>query len=165
MKDLRELNYILESKNEKIESLEYEIEALKKRLNLDLRFWKETQHLPLDDFRKDLPVPRLEMMHRSLDGNGCEWIYGIVRMAHPGMRKNWESKTLNFTPLSRTTTTSNKLIQGGKISTPFRDYTHIQFDGVSLNLPIFVTCPEKSIYEKIEVEDYFSKDYSSAFSD
>lgn len=153
MKDLYSLNAVLEEKDDKISELENKIVSLNRKLDTDLIYWRETRDIPVDDFRKDLPVPRLEMIHERIEGYGSQWTYGIVRNAHQGMRSEWDKKCYNFTPLSNTTTSSNSLTTLGEINYPFRDSAHIEYDMISLGFKGFLTCPELGLIKPIIIRD------------
>ena len=164
IKNLYTLNKIMELKDEEIQDLKDQIEGFKRSLNLDLNYWQKERSIPVDDFRKDLPVPRLEMIHQKKEGYGSEWTYGIVRKAHAGMRSGWNAKVYNFTPLSQTTTSNLNLVRNGKINYPFRDSSHIEYDGYSLNMRVFLTCPELEIIEEKEISDPIKKQFNSDFN-
>ena len=147
IQNLHQLNDLLFKKESKITKLKEKIRKLKYTLKTSLWAWKQDFEIPSNDFRKDLPVPRLEMIIRTTP-TGSEWIYGIVRNPHQGMLSEWKSTNYLFTPLSCTTTSSKQLIwPNGNLDKPFRDHSHFIEDMKGLNLKGFITCPELSIIE------------------
>lgn len=161
IKDLYSLNEFIESKNQELSDLKRENESLKNRLQTDMRFWNIGNGIPFDDFRKNLPVPRLEMIYSNLPNNaGSQWVYGIVRLAHYGLRPS--EFQYNFTPLSKTTTSAYLGKQAnGKLSKPYRDMTHIRYDIVSMGLPAYFTCPELELVEQIEFTDSINTQFEN----
>lgn len=154
--DLHSLNEFMEEKEEQISELKETIEQQQRFIESDIRLWNLGQFIPMDDFRRTLPVPRLEMMLNDLGDNlGCEWIYGLVREAHEGMRSSFGKKEYNFTPFSRTTTTSRQMTwpNTGEIIKPYRDPSHIMHDGSSLGLRVFLTCPSLETIDELKVND------------
>ena len=49
-------------------------------------------------------------------------------------------------------------LTNGKLQTPFRDGTHIEFDSELFNLPAYIICEEKNICEEIHIDRDFSDD-------
>lgn len=151
VKDLMHLNEILEKKDSDIYDLKEKIKGLETQIERGLQYWRLDRAIPIDDFRRDLPVPRLEMIYESIEGHGSRWIYGTVRKAHKGMRESWDSNKLVFTPHSMTTSTGPlRQLEADKLDTPFRDCSHFEYDAVSMNLPAYVTCPEMNLINHIE---------------
>lgn len=149
IENLEALNEMLESKNREIYDLKEKVEKMTRQKENAHDRWDETCYIPRDDFRKDLPVPRLEMIYWSMD-RGSAWTYGIVRLAHSGMRESWDSKDLVFIPLSQTTTTSEVREFGGKIDRPFRDSGHFSHDIIAIGLPGYITCPDLEKWEEFK---------------
>jgi hypothetical protein len=83
-----------------------------------------------------------------------EWVYGIVYKHFADTSNN----NFLFIPLSKTTSnggqgTFESHLEDGKLQLPFRDGLHIKVEALSLNLPAYISCPEKGIIHEIEITD------------
>ncbi|MGH1338339.1 MAG: hypothetical protein ACRBFS_19625 [Aureispira sp.] len=91
------------------------------------------------------------MSYKEKQQGGTEWIYGIVRVAHRGLREEWNSEALSFTPLSMTSSTSRQLVfDNGRICIPWRDFSHMIEDSKGLGFPAFITCPALELIEDVK---------------
>jgi hypothetical protein len=148
------LNEAIEEKEEKISSLQGQIEKFEQEKDWERQSWMQHTLYPHDAFSQRMPVPRLEMRLIRVSKNNwyrSEWQYGIVRKHY---QDTW-GDLLQFIPLGLTESTGGDggysgLLINGKFNLPFRDGMHIKADSVIFNLPAFATCKE---LDRIEVID------------
>jgi len=120
--------------NERINELENELEK-KLRAENDAKYvdswrWRDIRKVSITE-NNGLPIPRLELRWRALDGDNAICDYLLVQRHYLGH--------LIATPLS-----STKVGGGGsreycaRLDTPFRDGAHIKHDAAHFKLPAFV---------------------------
>ena len=161
MKTIEErLNELIEKKENKIEELEAKIYQMELNSNLENLKYQMHEYFKETEMQKKLPVPRLEMRFKRVNnGRGDDnwynvvWHYGIV-YKHYGETHN---DTMLFIPFSQTTSnggdgTFGYHFHNGKLNLPFRDGVHIFAESKLFNLPAYIICEEKSIYQKIECD-------------
>jgi hypothetical protein len=153
MKLEERLNEIIEEKDDQIAKLESEVESLKQEMDLSKTSWQRISAFNNDIFYKQLPFPRLEMRLNKLspDWYSIEWVYGLVYKHVTDISND----TLLFIPMGRTTSSGGRCnfenwITRGELRLPFRDGSHIYVESLVLNLPAFIVCQEKGIFNKIE---------------
>ena len=153
MKLEERLNEIISEKDDRIYELNTEIETLKSEADLMKTSWQRISAFQNDVFYKQLPYPRLEMRLNKLspDWYSIEWIYGLVYKHYTDI----DNDTLLFIPMGRTTSSGGRCCfenwyNDGQLHLPFRDGAHIYVEGQVLNLPAFIVCHEKKIFNKIE---------------
>lgn len=158
-KALERLQEMLEEKEQELSTLESKVAHLEHEQSLERIKWQGHRLLDNDDFYKDLPVPRIEMIFEAV-GDGItddayynhEWTYGIVTKPYTFQ---WDFKDkLLFIPLSKTTGSGgnnvSRIKSTGKIDTPFRDGVHIKFDSLMFGLPAFISCRALNVIHPIE---------------
>lgn len=155
------LNEIIDQKDDQIYELENKIERLENEADLSRVSWQ--RHIAFENtgMSAKLPFPRLEMrLERTSKDNwySIQWLYGIVYKHITAVN----GPILYFVPLSLTTSSGGSgsfdhWRQNEKLQLPYRDGVHIKLDSKVFNLPAFIVCYEKGVYEKIEVDFDCSK--------
>lgn len=161
MKLEERLNEIISEKDDRITELEAEVESLRADAELTKTAWQRISSFKNDDFYKQLPFPRLEMRLNKLssDWYSIEWVYGLVYKHCTDVNND----TLLFIPMGRTTSSGGRCsfdtwIGDSELNLPHRDGAHIYVESVVLNLPAFIVCPEKQVWNKIEDQGWGIKD-------
>ncbi len=129
---LEALNEVLEKKNDKIEKLKQERDALIEQFEYTRWLWTQHEWVVIEDFRKSLPIPRLEMVIDKKPGYVTAWTTYLVHEHYSNAGKG----ILHFVPIDQTTTTSDLK---DSLELPWRDGFHIKAHSKSLGLPAFVT--------------------------
>ncbi len=153
------LNDIISEKENEIDKLNDKVSDLESLLNYHK--WSWCRHQIIDksiDLYKDIPFPRLEMMLSRVSENNwyeIEWIYGLVYGHYSNVGYN---NNLLFIPFSKTTSRSGagtfeSHFNDGKLELPFRDGVHIKAEALTLNLPAYISCAEKGIIQKLEINE------------
>lgn len=114
-----------------------------------------------------LPLPRLEFNWVKEDENSDSWeericLYQLVLPIDKCDIRSGFNEDIDFcdewrVDIGQTHTSGmNKPISNGKVDTPFRDYSHMQIDNLSLgNLPMYAVCED--VYTLIEKSRQISK--------
>lgn len=155
---LERLESLLQEKQEKIDSLE---QQLQERDGEDA--WEWTRHqVRSADPSPGLPVPRLEIRYRDMEDSGyvVEALYCLVyrHLTHDtgGLRCDGAKDCLVFVPMGHTKITGGATgvrpepesgIWDGKMYGPFRDGAHIRHDMKHLMLPGFIVATDGQVYE------------------
>jgi hypothetical protein len=162
MKLEERLNDIISEKDDKIEELERTIADLVEQQDLTRLKWQMHSAFQNDDFYKLMPYPRLEMRFNRLskdDWYSIEWVYGLVYKHSTDVNND----TLIFVPMSRTEssggdTTFDNWVDSTGIRLPYRDGLHIYAESVILDLPAYIVCREKLLWNKIENQGWYLND-------
>ena len=152
IENLEHLDNILSEKENTIEKLKNKIEKLKQQKDAAKNEWQIEYAIPENDYRKDLPVPRLEMRIVQSSNFQYAWHYGIVYKHYADVGCN---EQLRFKPLNYTTTSD--ILISKKPYLPFRDGIHIRADIIHFNLRAYLTRDNDSFITEIAPLDNSSK--------
>lgn len=134
---IKRLEELLELRDSQMAELQEKVDEFE---NLEEREWGWCRHEGFPKDKNKLPVPRLEIRARAINGNwsNFEWIYCLVY--------RHLLKDLIFVPFGRTGSQGSRSeppiyhgpeTEGNYINTPFRDGAHLFNDMECLNLPGF----------------------------
>lgn len=148
------LNEQIDEKDDQIQELENRIDELESRLDHGRWQWQQHEAFENDELSQQMPFPRLEMrlIRRSKDNwYSVEYLYGLVYKHYSDLYNNM----LRFIPFSLTISEGGKdtfesRLVNGELPLPFRDGTHIRSESALLNLPAFIICREKGVFQKID---------------
>jgi uncharacterized coiled-coil protein SlyX len=147
---------IVEKLNDEVEEQRIEIKKLERKLDhlkdFNTNRWQHHKSVKLkeDDSRKELPLPRFEMIY-SIEDYQIEWVYGLALKPFWFLFEN-EPDYL-FIPFSRTTSSGDDRtnLEAQNSFLPFRDRLHIKHDSMVLGLPMYFTHLNKN--ESVEIEN------------
>lgn len=134
---IEHLEGMLEEKDKTIAKLENKIEEFEYR---DEWQWRQIRTLSEEE-NLDLPIPRLEIRHRTKSRYRTVIDYGLVYTHLVG--------EINFIPISSTKVSGH--VSRSEIYMPFRDGAHIYNDMFELNLRGFII--EGSRYKELSLAD------------
>ncbi len=162
MKLEERLNEIIEEKDERIAELERRVENMEYESDISRLRWQMHTSFQNDEFYKQLPYPRLEMRFNRLskdDWYSIEWIYGLVYKHVTDIKTD----TLLFIPISRSESsggnrTFENWLVSDKLQLPFRDGLHIYAESLTFNLPAYIVCKEKEVWNKIDDHGWYLKE-------
>jgi hypothetical protein len=147
IENLDSLNEFLEKIQDEKDELKSKIETLESQIDYTNWEWIKSREIPSDDYRKDLPCPRLEM---TIYGNRYKavWLTGLVF-------PDYCSRGLLLSPLTMTTTTGDEILKSDSPHLPWKDEFHIYSYSRIFNLRMFLTRDSDKFIKELFVGDDF----------
>lgn len=137
-KTLHNLNQLIKIKDERIDSLEMEIESLKSQIDAHDAMIEDhwLRRIPQAVDSYDLPVPRLQLEAIQFGSHwySYEWRYDLIYKHLTGI---YVTVPLGYTLMNGGQSIAPINYETGEIYLPFRDGAHIRSDMEQLHLPAF----------------------------